>query len=75
MPVFQLIKVGGNLEVFHPAGATDCNDGVKLGINELIHGQLFQAKFHPITTCDEGVGSPKTINFLQLGNVNPFTVG
>jgi len=37
-----------DFEVFRPAGATRCTDGVKFGTEEGTYGPLLRAKFHPI---------------------------
>ena len=43
-----LIYSEADFEVFHPAGATRCTDGVKFGVEEGTRGPLLHAKFHPI---------------------------
>ena len=43
-----LVYSEADFEVFRPAGATRCTDGVKFG--------LLQAKFHPNRCKDKGVG-------------------
>jgi len=37
-----------DLEVFRPAGATRCTDGVKFGMEEGTEDPLLHAEFHPI---------------------------
>jgi len=37
-----------DFEVFRPAEATRCTDGVKFGTEEGTIGSLLRAKFHPI---------------------------
>jgi len=40
-----LVYSEADFEVFRPAGATRCTDGVKFGMEE---GTVLHAKFHPI---------------------------
>ena len=51
-----LVYSEADFEVFRPAGATRCTDGVKFGMEE-------DAKFHPHRCNDKGVGPPK-LKFL-----------
>jgi len=45
----------GDFEIFCPASATHCTDGVKF------------AKFHPYWCNDKGIGrTPKTKNFTEI---------
>ena len=43
-----LIYTEADFEVFRPAGATRCDDGVKFGKEDGTQGPLLRAKFHPI---------------------------
>jgi len=43
-----LVYSEADFEVFRPAGATHCIDGVKFGTEEGTEGPLLRAKFHPI---------------------------
>ena len=43
-----LIYSEADFEVFRPAGATRCTDGVKFGTEEGTKGPLLRAKFGPI---------------------------
>jgi len=52
-----------DFEVFRPAGATRCTDGVKFGMEEGTEDPLLHAKFHPHRFNDKGVGPPK-LKFL-----------
>ena len=55
-----------DFEVFRPAGATRCTDGVKFGMEEGLEGTfgpLLHAKFHPHRCNDKGIGPPK-LKFL-----------
>jgi len=55
-----LIYPEADFEVFRPAGATRCTDGVKFGMEE---GNFLHAKFHPHRCNSKGVGPPK-LKFL-----------
>ena len=55
---WYLIYSEADFEVFRPAGATRCTDGVKFG---MVHAKfhpvlLLHAKFHPHRCNDKGVG-------------------
>jgi len=43
-----LVYSEADFEVFRPAGATRCTDGVKFGTEEGTVGPLLRAKFHAI---------------------------
>ena len=58
-----LVYSEADFEVFRPAGATRCTDGVKIGTEEGTEGPLLHAKFHPHRCNDKGVGPPK-LKFL-----------
>jgi len=58
-----LIYSEADFEVFRPARATRCTDGVKFGMEEGTEGPLFHAKFHPHRCNDKGVG-PQSLKFL-----------
>ena len=53
-----LVYSEANFEVFRPAGATRCTDGVKFGTDEGTKGRLLHAKFHPHRCNDNGIGPP-----------------
>jgi len=57
-----LIYSEADFEVFRPAGATRCTDGVKFGREEGTKSPL-RAKFHPHRCNDKDVGTPK-LKFL-----------
>ena len=48
-----------DFEVFRPAGATHCTDGVKFGTEE-------GTKFHPHRCNDKGIGPPKLNFFTEI---------
>ena len=61
-----LIYSEADFEVFRPAGATRCTDGVKFGMEEgtdLTDCPLLHAKFHPHRCNDKGIG-PQKLKFL-----------
>jgi len=58
-----LIYSEADFQVFRPAWATRCTDGVKFGMEEGTGGDL-HAKFHPHRCNDKGVG-PQKLKFLQ----------
>ena len=58
-----LIYSEADFEVFRPAGATRCTDGVKFGTEEGTEVPLLRAKFHPHRCNNKGVGPPK-LKFL-----------
>ena len=61
-----LIYSEADFEVFRPAGATRCTDGVKFDTKEgtEVHGPLLHAKFHPHRCNDKCIGPPKLKLFL-----------
>jgi len=61
-----LIYSEADFEVFRPAWATRCTDGVKFGTEEGIERPLLCAKFHPHRCNDEGVGPPKPTFLLRF---------
>jgi len=61
-----LIYSEADFEVFRPAGATRCTDGVKFGMDLPTlptFGPLLDAKFHPHRCNGKGVGLQK-LKFL-----------
>jgi len=58
-----LIYSEADFEVFRPAGATRCTDGVKFGVEEGTEGPLLHAKFHPYRCNNKSVG-PQKLKFL-----------
>jgi len=58
-----LIYSDADIEVFRPAGATRCTDGVKFGTEEGTFDPLLHAEFHPHRCNDKGVG-PHKLKFL-----------
>jgi len=63
-----LIYSEADFEVFRPAGATRCTDGVKFGTEEGLPPDL-RAKFHPHRCNDKGIGPPK-LKFLPIFDQN-----
>ena len=61
--ILSLLAATMLVQVFRPAGATRCTDGVKFGMEEGTYGPLLHAKFHPHRCNDKGVGPPK-LKFL-----------
>ena len=61
-----LVYSEADFEVFRPAGATRCTDGVEIwhgGGDLRSEGPLLHVKFHPNRCNDKGVGPPK-LKFL-----------
>jgi len=56
-----------DFEVFRPARATRCTDGVKFDMEKGSKGSLLHAKFHPHQCNDKGIGPPKLSFFLRFG--------
>ena len=59
-----LIYSEADFEVFRPAGATRCTDGVKFGTEEGTRGPF--AYFRPYRCNDKGVGLQKLNFFTQI---------
>jgi len=57
-----LIYSEADFEVFCPAWATRCTDGVKLGMEEVTEGPVLHAKFH-LHQCNDGC-RPQKLKFL-----------
>ena len=57
-----LVYSEADFEIFRPAGATRCTDGVKFG-------PLLRAKFHPHRCNDKGIG-PTKLKFLLIFDQN-----
>jgi len=57
-------KTPADFEVFLPAGATRCTDGVKFGTQEW---NFLYVKFHPHWYKDKGIArAPKTETFTKI---------